>query len=236
MSSVFRISKTKVNQEELRRLMRLKQQEQQKQETKIDSPLAKYEGSQLTCAVCRTPVAPKAWRAHLNSRKHADQVEASRALRQRSLQPKRPATPPPQPPAKKIRGILKNAPAPVQPMETDEDSSIDSEFNQTTNVPVKLMVQSENDSNKGLSEAILMYIFIISHNIISHFSLLNSGSDSAKPNEAESDEALPEGFFDDPIMDAKVIFNLSGTRFIFAKNPKLKMKIYLFGMEYEKSV
>lgn len=155
MSSVFRISKSKVSQEELRRLMRIKQQEQQKQETRIDSPLAKYEGSQLTCAICRAPVAPKAWRAHLNSRKHADQVEAARVLRQRSLQPKRPATPPPLPPAKKIKGILKNAPTPVHPTESEDDSSVEPQFEQTTKNPIIVVAQTENDPNRGLLKVYL---------------------------------------------------------------------------------
>lgn len=112
MSSVFRLAKSKVSQEELRRLMRLKQQEQQKQqETRIESPLARYEGSQLSCGVCRLPVAPKAWRAHINSSKHNQQVAAAKQLHQRALNHKRPASPPSLPDPKRVKGILKNAPS-----------------------------------------------------------------------------------------------------------------------------
>lgn len=200
MSAEFKNAKKKVNQEQLRKLMK-EHQKISKEVKKIESPLAKYnEQGQLTCVLCKSVVRSEAvWSIHINAKQHKQNVELAKKLKERTnnfTKPlKRPLTPPlPDIPEKKIKGILKNAPQPqpaLQVVEKDEDNKkngdvLPSDFFDNSNKPI-LRIESKltgKSTSAGEPEE------------------RPSSSRLAKVEEQATD-VPPEGFFDDPKLDAK---------------------------------
>ena len=181
MSAMFKNCKKNVSQRELRKLMNDHKNKLQKVVKKIDSPLAKYnETGQLTCVLCNSVVRSDAvWNVHVNSKQHREQVEFAKKLKERTdnftKTPKRPHSPTPVAPQKKLKGILKNSAASKQEVENENVSN------------------DECDSVKQLDES----------------DTLNSLADQVQLEAVEVAEVmesstLPEGFFDDPKLDAKV--------------------------------
>lgn len=193
-------SKKKLSQQELRRLMSKHKDKFVESIKKIDSPLAKYtkDGS-LMCVLCNTVVRSESvWNVHINAKAHRDNIQNAK---QKKIAPefrrpvvapiteslKRPSsavTSDPIPP-KKIRGILKNAPP--QPVSTSLPGDFfDSEAPASTN-----QVAASTQSTTAPVEEI--------HDR-EDTDLPESNGDADAGRGAE---VLPEGFFDDPIMDAK---------------------------------
>ncbi|XP_059611577.1 zinc finger protein 830 [Phlebotomus argentipes] len=190
MSATFRLAKQKYSQNDLRRLMNEQKQKSQKDRPKIDSPLAKYnELGQLTCILCQSVVRSEdVWKVHINAKVHKENVEKAKKLKEDTqnfqMPAKRPAPPSasadPQP-AKKLKGILKNPNPPSQGQqvvsggEKQPSNSLPSDF---------------FDSSKGKSKS----------------QTPDKAQDAEEKMDAEpaaKEETLPEGFFDDPVKDAK---------------------------------
>lgn len=122
MSATFRLSKKKVSQDDLRRLMTDHKEKLQLQRVtkRIDSPLAKYNDiGQLTCALCKTIVRSEGvWNVHINTKQHKENIDYAKKLKAHTKNftstrapvttLKRPASPP-SGSSKKIKGILKNS-------------------------------------------------------------------------------------------------------------------------------
>ncbi|BES99930.1 Zinc finger protein 830 [Nesidiocoris tenuis] len=181
--------KKKVSQHDLRLLMSIQKRKAVTAPKKIESPLAKYPFTQnnvtrvLSCIVCDSVVKSEAvWSVHINSRQHKLNIAKSKPTFAPPPAPvplKRPLVEPvlENPvPQKKIKGILKNAP-PLPPSFFDN--------NVTTAAP-----KAKNPEN-GATE-------------------LPKESSASVEEPMETDEKdvpvsteLPEGFFDNPVLDAK---------------------------------
>uniref|UniRef100_A0A1B6FUH5 Zinc finger protein 830 n=1 Tax=Cuerna arida TaxID=1464854 RepID=A0A1B6FUH5_9HEMI len=188
-------NKKKITQNELRRIMSEQKKKFISSPRKVDSPLAKYkEDGTLTCIVCESIVRSDAvWIVHLNSKQHKDNI----ARRKQQLLPpkpppdpplvvyKRPSTPPPFVPAKKLKGILKNAPAPKLP-----DGFFESEVK--SKLKIEAVKEMTSDGTAGSPSEMAP-------------KPLEAMETEETDEEAtgQSKDPLPEGFFDDPVMDAK---------------------------------
>ncbi|XP_066150998.1 zinc finger protein 830 [Euwallacea fornicatus] len=185
MSATFKNAKKMVKQEQLRKIMK-DYKKGLKEVKKIESQFHTYnELGQLTCILCKTIVKSEAvWVVHINAKQHKENIELAKKLKEKTnnftTPLKRPLTPPlPDIPEKKIKGILKNAltkPTTInsQQSKVTEDTAIQSLSTIKLNVPLGAIRQ--NSKNIPPSE---------------------------NPEEPGSSNSLPEGFFDDPIMDAK---------------------------------
>ncbi|XP_057660947.1 zinc finger protein 830 isoform X1 [Diorhabda carinulata] len=178
MSAVFKNSKKKINQSELRKLMN-DHKIKVKDVKKIESPLAKYnDQGQLTCVLCNWIVRSESvWPLHINSKKHKENIEVAKKFKERTnnftKSLKRPLTPPPDVPEKKIKGILKNTKPEAK---RDRNDSLPKDFFDSKLKSRKTVDVANNSSN-------------------------NEEMDTAGVE--ESTDMLPEGFFDDPKLDAK---------------------------------
>nr|CAI5865425.1 unnamed protein product [Callosobruchus analis] len=185
MSATFKNAKKKIVQSELRKFMN-EDKNKTKDVKKIESPLAKYNDSgQLTCILCQSIVRSETiWTIHINSKQHKQNVEQAKKLKERTnnftTPAKRPLTPPiPEIPDKKIKGILKKSNSSIK-------GSVDLNTGNTSLDAKSLLnpVTAKNKANK--------------------LSILQQNKEEPIVTEAiESKEVLPEGFFDDPKLDAK---------------------------------
>ncbi|XP_054283672.1 zinc finger protein 830-like [Macrosteles quadrilineatus] len=186
------MSKNKISQNELRRLMSQEKKKLITNGRKIESPLAKYkDDGTLTCIVCESVVRSDAvWIVHLNSKQHKDNIARKKQLlapppiipKNVSDPPKlykRPLTPPTAVPPKKLKGILKNAPAPKLPPGFFDNGAVKTESFPTS---------SQVDPSSVLTPTEVV---------------AEEPMDTEDASFVDSKDPLPEGFFDDPIMDAK---------------------------------
>jgi len=194
MSATFKNAKKKLSQEQLRKMMK-EHQKLSKEVKKIESPLAKYnELGQLTCVLCKSIVRSEAvWTVHINAKQHKQNVELAKRLKEKTnnftTPLKRPLTPPlPEVPEKKIKGILKNAPKPTETLKAIEPP--DTNKKKGENLPSDFFDSSQKPFlNTGRT----------------NISKSTSKEQEVKEENTEGDatDALPEGFFDDPKLDAK---------------------------------
>ncbi|XP_021187945.3 zinc finger protein 830 [Helicoverpa armigera] len=189
MSLRLQIEKQKA-QEEMRRLMAERKKKNIKP-TKIDNPLAKYNNTgQLMCILCNSVVRSEhVWQVHLNSKQHRENVEKAKKLKELTnnftvgkIKHKSGSPPKDAPPEKKLKGILKNAEAPLPIVQPPKN-----------NAPQVISFHDEEIKRTPLNVP----------------PAANSGDVPATSStEAESvpgsEQPIPEGFFDDPILDAKV--------------------------------
>lgn len=159
---------------------------------------------QLTCVLCKTMVRSETlWPVHLNSKAHKDNM----ALTKRSkLEPA--ATQPlsstkrasatifqePQP-AKKVKGILKN----TGERSASIKSSLPAGFFDESSLSHK-----NNNNNATTAESTM----VNGSHINGSKDSMNIEASEVKNNKESGQAALPEGFFDDPVKDAKVIFSI----------------------------
>ena len=124
------------------------------------------------------------WSVHINSKQHRENVELAKKLKERTnnftTPLKRPLTPPMEVPEKKLKGILKNA----NTTSKNEDAA---PTNDKTDLPDDFF-----DSKLKLGPPILPVQKPTSN-------MMEVDHDPLK----EATETLPEGFFDDPKLDAK---------------------------------
>ena len=167
---------------------------------KIDSPLAKYTDSgQLMCILCKSVVRSETvWPVHLNSKIHRENVTLAKTIkletestaRTSNILPfKRPSSPSQDIFAnKKVKGILKNSKPEVQ---TKSDLPID--FFHNNLKPVKCASVNGASMQKLENEDSIASTADIQH--------MEAEEEKVKDTNLT---VLPEGFFDDPVMDAKV--------------------------------
>ncbi|XP_030758118.1 zinc finger protein 830 [Sitophilus oryzae] len=197
MSATFKNARKKASQEQLRKLMK-EHQKGLKEVKKIESPLAKYNDlGQLTCILCKSVVRSEAvWTVHINAKQHKQNVEMAKKLKEKTnnftTPLKRPLTPPlPEVPEKKIKGILKNAITPVTTK--DSGTSIQTSKENGNGIPSDFFDNTSKTTTKNP-----VFSRPIKSNTI-------SGNSTEEPEHMEEEipEELPEGFFDDPKLDAK---------------------------------
>ncbi|VEN53466.1 unnamed protein product [Callosobruchus maculatus] len=183
MSATFKNAKKKIVQSELRKFMN-EHKNKAKDVKKIESPLAKYNDSgQLTCILCQSIVRSETvWTIHINSKQHKQNVEQAKKLKELTnnftTPVKRPLSPPLQEISdKKIKGILKKPNSNVN-SSVDHDTSSKSLDANLFLKPVK----TKNGANNILQQ---------------------NKEESMVVEAIEGKELLPEGFFDDPKLDAK---------------------------------
>ncbi|CAG9807835.1 unnamed protein product [Chironomus riparius] len=206
MNAAFRLeNKKKLSQHDLRRLMNEQKQSRTVDTNKVDSPFAKYENGQLTCVLCKSLVRSESvWKVHINAKQHKDNLQLAKRLKEklqnqtkksvqdervaglkRSIEDMRSEVP-----EKKLKGILKNS-----------TSSISSA---TTIIAVK---QNEAPINKKESDKTQQEKPSIPDDFFDSKPKFTKSVKTKNPeveNEnMQVDEALPEGFFDDPVKDAK---------------------------------
>lgn len=182
--------------------------------TTINSPLAKYNDlGQLMCVLCRSVVRSEdVWKVHINAKQHKQNVELAKksseklaSLSTASTASKRMAPPPtPEVPAKIPKSILKNSSKPPNP------SSFVAEAKPTPSQESALpenFFDASTNSGGNFFEATLTKTSIKTNLINIKRNPNDAEKSDESTNEANSDlhkdETLPEGFFDDPIKDAK---------------------------------
>ncbi|KAK5860059.1 hypothetical protein PBY51_021562 [Eleginops maclovinus] len=214
-----------VNQEELRRLMRVKQR-QTTDKKRIESPFAKYNSlGHLSCLLCNVQVKSELlWPAHVLGKPHKEKVADLKSGKSQ------PATPQIQPVKRKAPDndddsgkkakpsssglpddVFKKPNAPVSTQksaglsllagvydEDDEEEENAGEAGTSTPAPQKAEPAGLPDDFFDSS--------IPSTPAVSHSgSILKAdGQEKSAEKKDNSAEALPEGFFDDPVRDAKV--------------------------------
>ncbi|XP_064602871.1 zinc finger protein 830-like [Liolophura sinensis] len=203
-------SKKVVSKDELRKLMKKKEAEvKSTTRKKVDHPLAIYNSlGQLVCSLCNCVVKNELlWKTHLQSKQHKERVSA---LKSRALGPERPEE------TSLKRKIVDPAIGIINKKSKGNsgrhNSSIPSDFFDSS--PSKksdqkpalgLAAYSSSDESSGEEEE--------SGTKGNNSSLppdffdpgeASSSKDPQKPVPKVMAESLPEGFFDDPKMDAKV--------------------------------
>lgn len=199
--------KRKLTQEDLRKAM---SEHKKKFEIvkKIESPLAKYtDAGQLMCILCKCIVRSETvWAVHINCKAHKENVILAKKTKLELERPstavsstfKRPCSPLEENTInKKIKGILKNPSKPLAqsnlPADFFDDSSKQSSVPSTLVIPITIQ-EPKNSSEETNTDTENRTHTDIENNI-----------DKEKEKVKETNQAaLPEGFFDDPIMDAKV--------------------------------
>lgn len=215
-----------VNQDELRRLMREKKQ-QGERKRRVESPYAKYNSlGQLSCVLCNVQVKTEIlWQAHVLGKQHKDKVSELKEVKQSAGN-----VPPPAPQTSTLK--RKATEPEVHDGKKPKASSADFLQGKTgTSGPgagLGLLAgqyddedeEDKDDSGKGPSDVKqpgpandgLPADFFDSGvpGPASAPSVSHSGSiskpEAEKPIEKKENmaETLPEGFFDDPVRDAKV--------------------------------
>lgn len=148
-------------------------------------PCTYNDQGQLTCVLCQSTVRSEAvWTVHVNAKIHKQNVEIAKKLKERTNNftsaLKRPLTPPILDiPKKKIKGILKNSNT------SDND---------------KAKSNNKNNLHDFLESKKSQNISIVDDN--RHFDKNPETLDTEEI--LDSKDILPEGFFDDPKLDAKV--------------------------------
>ncbi|XP_031618063.1 zinc finger protein 830 [Contarinia nasturtii] len=219
--------KKKYTQNDLRRLMAEQKAKSapKKTTTTINSPLAKYNDlGQLMCLLCKTVVRSEdVWKVHINAKQHKQNVELAKKSANSMPPPpvpsaqsssaatasKRRMAPPPIPevPAKIPKGILKNSPSHKPNNSSSQVADAKPTTTSTENSALPDNFFDDPPQNANFYEATLTKT-TIKTNLISI--KRNPDPDKMDDTNAENsnaeqlkDETLPEGFFDDPIKDAK---------------------------------
>ncbi|CAK9830041.1 Zinc finger protein 830 [Anthophora retusa] len=174
---------------------------------KIESPLAKYtDAGQLMCILCNIIIRSEAvWPVHLNSKSHKENIALAKKTKLETdplkLQTfKRPTSPSQEASAnKKIKGILKNS----TPQSAQVPSNLPSDFFDN---PSK-----QSNGTIPLSTSVIIKVSENDKELVHEKDLKTAETEDEKDKEKEKEKskdiaqpALPEGFFDDPVLDAKV--------------------------------
>ncbi|OBS64443.1 hypothetical protein A6R68_07011 [Neotoma lepida] len=191
-----------VNQEELRRLMREKQRLSTNRK-RIESPFAKYNRlGQLSCALCNTPVKSELlWQTHVLGKQHRERVAELKGAKGATQGPSASAAP--QPSKRRATDAeshdAKRTKAAVGPQVQPSTSASPANFEKsgkeaaraTSSKPgLGLLPDYEDEEEEEEEEGGSIEKAEIHEKVVER-----------RENTAE---ALPEGFFDDPEVDAKV--------------------------------
>ncbi|XP_028283082.1 zinc finger protein 830 [Parambassis ranga] len=222
--------KKTVNQEELRRLMREKQR-QSSDKKRVESPFAKYNSlGHLSCVLCNVQVKSELlWPTHILGKQHKEKVAELKEAKSQPVIPQCQPVKRKMPDDEDVPG-KKTKPAPVAGQsasemsedvfvkpaavssqksaglsllagvyDDDDDNEEDAEEAGTTDS------HTQNAETAGLP-ADFFDSSIPSTPAISHSGSILKADVQEKSSEKKDNtaEALPEGFFDDPVRDAKV--------------------------------
>ncbi|CAH4031536.1 unnamed protein product [Pieris brassicae] len=188
MSFKSQLDKKKA-QDEMRKLM-IERKNKDKKPLKIQNPLAKYNSAgQLLCILCSSIVRSEhVWQVHLNSKQHRENIEKAQKLKELTknftdgkVKKRLSTTLSDAPQEKKIKGILKNS-----------SECVSASLKPKNDAPVIYSHHDEQINRKPLSLA-------PEQNIAD-----SSIKEKKIEEEAKIDQPIPEGFFDDPKLDAKV--------------------------------
>ncbi|XP_053982708.1 zinc finger protein 830 [Hylaeus anthracinus] len=169
---------------------------------KIESPLARYtDVGQLMCVLCKITVRNEVvWPVHLNSKTHKENIALAKKTKLETDIPKiathtfkRPTSPSQESSSnKKIKGILKTS-------SSQAASNLPSDFfdnnikksNGTVPSNTSVIMQKSENGNELANDKELKNVEIEEER-------------EKDRNKDTSQTTLPEGFFDDPVLDAKV--------------------------------
>lgn len=212
-----------VNQEELRRLMKEKQRHNTEKK-RVESPFAKYNSlGHLSCVLCAVQVKSELlWPAHVLGKQHKDKVAE---LKEGKSQPAAPQSLPVKRKTQDSEGVVgKKAKAAGQsgsglPGDFFEKPIEKATASAQTSAGLTLLagVYDEDDeedaveTNVPAQPAAELPADFFDSSIPSTPAITHSGSilkadvpEKSAEKKENTTEALPEGFFDDPVRDAKV--------------------------------
>ncbi|MBN3300781.1 ZN830 protein, partial [Amia calva] len=216
-----------VNQEELRRLMREKQRQTADKKKRIEAPFAKYPYrhlGHLRCVLCNTPVKSELlWQTHVLGSGHKEKVAELKA----GVKPTASSDPVSQTPTasilkrkapdteslevKKVKVPSSAAPSSLGLLtgaydKDDDDEEQEEDANKEGGAPVvpkgaELPLPAASGLPGDFFDSSIPPVPIVSHS-----GSIPKPDEQEKPIEKKDNtaEALPEGFFDDPVRDAKV--------------------------------
>ncbi|KAJ6627576.1 Zinc finger protein [Pseudolycoriella hygida] len=151
------------------------------------------------CVLCKSIVRSEdVWKVHINAKQHKQNIELAKKLKDKleSTTPaiKRPASPPSEVPEKKLKGILKNASTPVATKQ-GASAPIPPDF-----FDAKPAVQTSNYFEATLQKTSIRKDLVNFNRDERNDEQTAEAAANVRP---ETEEVLPEGFFDDPVKDAK---------------------------------
>lgn len=169
---------------------------------KIESPLAKYtDAGQLMCVLCKAIIRSETvWPVHLNSKTHKENIALAKKTKLETDPTKvqtfkRPMSPSQESSTnKKIKGILKNSTA--QSAQVSSSLPVDffdnpKQVNGTVSSSTPMAAQLSENNKEPVHEKDLKNVEV-------------EEEKEKDKNKDTNQPLLPEGFFDDPILDAKV--------------------------------
>lgn len=152
----------------------------------------------MICVLCKSVVRSEdVWKVHINAKLHKQNIELAKKLKEKlqTTNPasKRPATPPANDvPQKKLKGILKNS------------VSTTAVPTATNSIPADFFDSKAAIQTSSYFEATLQKTSIRKDLVNFNRDERNAEQNQTSTNvKVETDEVLPEGFFDDPVKDAK---------------------------------
>lgn len=158
------------------------------------------------CVLCKSIVRSEdVWRVHINAKQHKQNIETAKQLKDKleasGSAIKRPAAPPITTevvPQKKLKGILKNA-------NSSTSTSVASTATAPNSIPADFFDSKPSVESSSYFEATLQKTSIRKDLVNFNRDEKNAEQNAAAVGDAkmETDEVLPEGFFDDPVKDAK---------------------------------
>ena len=159
---------------------------------KIVSNLAEYKNGQLTCILCKVPVKNELyWTGHVNGRVHRNNIQSLK----RKAQPEKSSDTPTE--VKKIRvddGVKGAAKPPPVPQDIEERIIFKPKVS-----PAQIAAKSPVENHPGLTTTAVM-----SEDGGDGRTEAGDIRNNVNDKKAGSKADLPEGFFDDPKLDAKV--------------------------------
>lgn len=196
----------KVKQDDLRKLMR-ERREASRQGIKVDSPFAKYNSlGQLSCSICNVVVkGSNLWGTHIAGKIHKESLSKQKKTPSSDLK------------AVVNVGVKRTAEQPETTKKVKSD--IEPQVELQSSKPTSLLAEysSSDDSDMDVSEETVSSQSLINNGLPPNFfdntaeTVDTSTSLPATQPEKEEKvktptnnvETLPEGFFDDPVLDAK---------------------------------
>lgn len=176
------------------------------------------------CILCKTIVRSEdVWKVHVNAKQHKQNVELAKKnansmppppapMAQSSKQSttvtasKRMAPPPiPEVPAKIPKGILKNGPS-HKPNNSSSQATDTTTMAETNALPDNFFDNPPRNANfyeATLTKTTIKTNLVNIKRSATDSEKMDETSDESGNAEQQKDESLPEGFFDDPIKDAK---------------------------------
>ncbi|XP_017327409.1 zinc finger protein 830 [Ictalurus punctatus] len=224
MASKAAKGKKVVNQEELRRLMRQKKQQAERQK-RVESPYAKYNSlGHLSCVLCNVQVKTEIlWQAHVLGKQHKDKVSELKQEQSVGKVPeapqtstlKRKAAKPEVYDGKKPKAsgadFLQGKTATSGPSAGfgllagyDDDDDDDDKSGQVPS-DIKQPGPASDELPADFFDSSVPGVASTPAPAVSHLQSISIAK-AAEPVKkiAKMAEAIPEGFFDDPVRDAKV--------------------------------